>query len=61
MAGTANKLAAISGSLSRKEHDTANELIQDLERSYLRVEENLFSTAEFLEKEQRIDSSHLNT
>lgn len=60
MAGTTDKLLAIAGSLSRKEHDAANELIQDLEKSYMRVEENLFSTTEFLEKGRELILSHFD-
>ena len=60
MAGTTDKLVAITGSLSRKEHDNANELIQDLEKNYLRVEENLYSTAEFLEKGRELILSHFD-
>jgi aspartate kinase len=58
MAGTTDKLVAIAGCLSRKEHDAADELIQNLEKNYLQVVDQLFSAQEYREKGKDLILTH---
>jgi len=60
MAGTTDKLVAIAGCLSRKEHDAADELIQALEKGYIRVVADLFASSEFREKGRELILSHFD-
>jgi aspartate kinase len=60
MAGTTDKLVEIAGCLSRKEHEAANELIESLEKGYMQVVDNLFSTVKFREKGTELILSHFD-
>jgi len=58
MSGTTNKLIEIADYLYKKNHDSANEAIIALEKSYYSVIDELFSTSEFKEKGNELIKSH---
>lgn len=58
MSGTTNSLVEIAGYLYKKNHDSANEAILALEKKYLEVIEELYTTPEFKEKGNELIKSH---
>ena len=60
MSGTTNSLVEIADYLYKKNHDSANEAIINLEQKYYTVIEELFSSEEFKEKGIELIKSHFN-
>lgn len=60
MSGTTNSLVEIADYLYKKNHDSANEAIINLEQKYYAVVDELFSTEEFKEKGIELIKSHFN-
>lgn len=58
MSGTTNSLVEIAGYLYKKNNESANEALADLERNYNAVVQDLFSTTEYKEKGQELIKSH---
>lgn len=58
MSGTTNSLLEIAGYLYKKNNDSANECILQLEKQYFKVVKDLFSTEEYLEKGKELILSH---
>jgi len=60
MSGTTNSLVEIADYLYKKNHDSANETIINLEQKYYTVIEELFSSEEYKEKGFELIKSHFN-
>lgn len=60
MSGTTNKLVEIAKDLYVKDHDSANQKINDLHASYLSVVKDLFNGAEWSEKANEMINLHFN-
>lgn len=60
MSGTTNALVEICNALYKKESDTANELINKLESTYVNEVNQLFSSAEFKTKGSDLIKNHFN-
>ncbi|MFW6043169.1 MAG: aspartate kinase [Marinilabiliaceae bacterium] len=60
MSGTTNSLVEIANYLYKKNFDGANEVVNRLERSYLKTVENLFSKEEFKHKGLELVKSHFD-
>jgi aspartate kinase len=60
MSGTTNTLVEIAGYLYKKNNDSANETIVELEKKYYTVVEELFSTSDFKDKGKELILSHFN-
>ena len=60
MSGTTNSLVEIASYLYKKDNDSANEFIINLETNYKNVVQELFSSEEFQEKGKEIILSHFN-
>jgi aspartate kinase len=60
MSGTTNSLEEIANYLYRKNHESANEVINMLEKKYLEEIDLLYSTQEFKEKARELLESHLS-
>ncbi|MFW5890003.1 MAG: aspartate kinase [Marinilabiliaceae bacterium] len=60
MSGTTNSLVEIANYLYKKNFDGANEVVNRLERSYLKAVENLFSKEEFKHKGLELVKSHFD-
>jgi len=60
MSGTTNKLAEIANYLYKKNNDTANELIINLEQEYINVVNTLFERDDYKKKGSELISSHFN-
>lgn len=58
MSGTTNNLVEIANYLYKKNNDSANEAILELEKNYYNVVQELFSTAEYKEKGTELIKSH---
>lgn len=60
MSGTTNSLVEIAGYLYKKNHDSANEAIINLEQNYYAVVNDLYTTSEFKDKGAELIKSHFN-
>ncbi|MDF1673948.1 MAG: aspartate kinase [Vicingaceae bacterium] len=60
MAGTTNSLVEIAGYLYKKNHDSANEAIINLEQKYYEVIDELFNSETYKEKGSELIKSHFN-
>lgn len=60
MSGTTNSLVEIAGYLYKKNHDSANESIVNLEQNYYAVVNELYSSNDFKEKGKELIKSHFN-
>ena len=60
MAGTTNSLVEIANYLYKKNHDGANEVINNLERKYYAEVEALYSKNEFKEKGKELIKAHFD-
>lgn len=60
MSGTTNSLVEISGSLTKKNQDEANEKINILEKQYEKVTEKLFKSAVYRNKGSELIRNHFN-
>lgn len=60
MSGTTNSLVEIAGYLYKKNHDSANESIVNLEQNYYAVINELYSSNDFKEKGKELIKSHFN-
>lgn len=60
MSGTTNSLVEIAGYLYKKNHDSANEAIINLEQNYYAVVNDLYTTSEFKDKGTELIKSHFN-
>lgn len=60
MAGTTNSLVEIAGYLYKKNHDSANEAIINLEQNYNKVVNELFNSDAYKEKGTELIKSHFN-
>jgi len=58
MSGTTNSLVEIANYLYKKNNDSANEAILELEKNYYNVVHELFSTTEYKEKGTELIKSH---
>ncbi len=60
MSGTTNSLVEITNYLYKKNHDGANELINELEQKYYDEVKDLYSTDEFKQKGSELIKSHFD-
>jgi len=60
MSGTTNSLVEITNYLYKKNHDGANELINELEQKYYAEVKDLYSTDEFKQKGSELIKSHFD-
>lgn len=60
MSGTTNTLVTICTALYNKQHDKANEIIDQLEKTYLTEVDNLYSGEEFKTKGKDLIKNHFN-
>lgn len=60
MSGTTNTLVAICTALYNKQHDKANEIIDQLEKTYLMESDKLYSSADFKQKGIDLIKNHFN-
>ena len=60
MSGTTNSLVELTNYLYKKNHDGANELINELEQKYYAEVKDLYSTDEFKQKGSELIKSHFD-
>ncbi|MCU4154788.1 aspartate kinase [Carboxylicivirga sp. A043] len=60
MSGTTNSLVEIANYLYKKNHDGANEIINNLEQKYEQEVEQLYKSEEFINKGKELIKSHFN-